>query len=365
MVQKDKVRSVTEYIARINTICKNNDDEENIIVYRGEPVVYPTPGMPGIFREDYLKRDPYFEKNILLEMKANKLSEGNNYLEIAIDAQHGGFPSRLLDVSFNSLIALYFACVSKPENKEKEDGKDSQVIIYKMKKAYCPTASNVIENYNAMLNNPMGHINEIIFESNHKLIDHIKVNSRIIAQQGALILFQGNEWMPIPNRLIETIVIDAAKKGEMERQLEQLFGINTSFVYPEIDYSIEKIKAKAKYIISDDFTIPNELQICYENKLEEIEDALKRIAHLSNIEVKIEEIRKLEKAIEAWREDLIYFNNKYKEQIMDLVQQNSMEEIGKSYNRIVIKYKRMFEFYIGSNIKPCTNDLLWEARDGK
>lgn len=364
-MQKEKVRSVTEYIARINAICKNNDDDENIIVYRGEPVVYPTPGMPGIFREDYLKRDSYFEKNILLEMKANKLSEGNNYLEIAIDAQHGGFPSRLLDVSFNSLIALYFACVSKPENKEKEKGKDSQVIIYKMKKAYCPTASNVIENYNAMLNNPMGHINEIIFEANHKLIDHIKVNSRIIAQQGALILFQGNEWMPIPSRLVETIVIDASKKGEIERQLELLFGINTSFVYPEIDYSIEKIKAKAKYIISDDFTIPNELKICYANKLEEIEDSLMRIANIGDIEVKIEEIRRLEKALEAWREDLLYFSDKYRKEINELVQQNSMEEIGKSFNQVIMKYKRMFEYYIGSIIRPCTEDLLWGDRDGK
>ena len=267
-VVKEKVKNVTDYIKRINDICKAYNDDENIIVYRGEPVIYPTPGMPGIFRDDYLKKDPFFEKNILLEMKANKLPAGNNYLEIAIDAQHGGFPSRLLDVSFNSLIALYFACVSKPENKEKEVGKDAQVLIYKMKKAYCPTASNVIENYTMMLDNPKGHINEMIFEANYKLIDHIKVNSRIIAQQGALILFQGNEWMPIPSRLVETIVIDANQKGEIEKQLETFFGINTSFVYPEIDYSIEKIKAKAKYIISDDFTIPNELKICYANKLE-------------------------------------------------------------------------------------------------
>ena len=42
-------------------------------------------------------------------MSANHLTDGKTYLEIAIDAQHGGFPSRLLDVTYNCIVALYFA----------------------------------------------------------------------------------------------------------------------------------------------------------------------------------------------------------------------------------------------------------------
>ena len=44
-------------------------------------------------------------------------------------------------------------------------------------------------------------------KKNHKLIDHIKLNPRIMAQQGAFLLFQGDEGEPIPEYMYKKIRI--------------------------------------------------------------------------------------------------------------------------------------------------------------
>ena len=357
-VMDDKVKAVSEYISRIQEIVKRKTDENNFLVYRGEPRDYKTHGQPGIFRKSFLKDDPHFEKNLLLEMKANKLTSGNTYLEMAIDAQHGGFPSRLLDVTYNSLIALYFACVSKPENKDEDSNYDSHVLVYKINRAYCPTANNVIENYERIIDNPNDTLNKKIFECNHKFIDHIKVNSRIIAQQGALILFQGLEWRPIPEQNFTIIRISKEHKEKIAEELEAFFGITTSSVYPEIDYSIQKIQKKAKRIVSDDFSVENELKMCFENETDSIEYQLQLISKEPSIVEKTTSVRKLEKRIQAWRTDLCNFISTYYEE--NEPEKKLSIDVKERYNQVIKDYKDMFDYYIHDSIKPCSEDLKME-----
>ena len=53
MMKSEKpIQTVVEYLKRIETINKTLDKASSFVVYRGEPVVYDTPGMPGIFREE-------------------------------------------------------------------------------------------------------------------------------------------------------------------------------------------------------------------------------------------------------------------------------------------------------------------------
>ena len=86
------------------------------------------------------------------QTKANKLSKGNSYLENAISAQHDGFPSRLLDVTYNSLVALYFACTPYYRKRESEyDDKDGRVFIFFLDKMFCPTGENITNNYNDLI----------------------------------------------------------------------------------------------------------------------------------------------------------------------------------------------------------------------
>lgn len=196
-----EAKSVSEYIKELREIIERKSKKDFTIVYRGENKIFKNPCQPNIFRKEYLYKNEFFEKNLFEEMKANKITEGSTFLERAIDAQHDGFPSRLLDVSYNSLIALYFAVTPyyyEPEDKydkKIENNENNGVVyIFFIEKYFCPAGDIINKTYDSIVNrDESAFIEHKIFQKNHKLIDHIKCNNRIIAQQGTFILFQGDE----------------------------------------------------------------------------------------------------------------------------------------------------------------------------
>ena len=125
----DPVKSISEYISAVEKTIKYTKSSDSVVVFRGESKVYDTPCQPTIFRTQLSKSDRFFEKNLFEEMSANHLTNGKTYLEIAIDAQHGGFPSRLLDVTYNCLAALYFA-VTPYYTKEENSGDSEDGMVY-------------------------------------------------------------------------------------------------------------------------------------------------------------------------------------------------------------------------------------------
>ena len=128
-------------------------------------------------------------------MSANHLTDGKTYLEIAIDAQHGGFPSRLLDVTYNCIVALYFAIMKGhptpcyqmdareaalyfaitpyyTESETSHDNEDGIVYIFFLEDIYCPTGNNINQAYNACIDhNSDWFSDQELFQKNHKLID--------------------------------------------------------------------------------------------------------------------------------------------------------------------------------------------------
>jgi hypothetical protein len=260
-----KVSSIEQYIKEIKKIIKKAD-ENTTIVYRGEDEAYPTHCQPNIFRKCNLSKNKLFEKNLFDEMSSNDLTDGQTYLEKAIDAQHGGFPSRLLDVSYNSLVALYFAVTpettSPEDKKDGVNGEDGVVYIYSIKKLFCPSGQNINLAYDGIVNRDAKWLCEHnLFQINHKLIDHIKKNKRIIAQQGAFILFQGDLVTPIPKCDFQIIAIDKNSKAEIRRDLKKLFGIHTGSIYPEASNLIKEITDKTYKIHTEDFNFVSELEL--------------------------------------------------------------------------------------------------------
>ncbi len=215
---------------------KENDD--------GEPYLH---SMPNIFRPNIFNdfdRYKWFEKNILDEIKANKISNNSNYLELAMDAQHGGFPSRLLDVTFNSLIALFFAVTPHyTKKKDQHDKFDGRVIIYAVDKMSTSNTESIIDIYDNLVNNKTH--NTRLDSYFHILIDFVDLNSRIKAQQGGFILFGGNQYVPIPDSRLIEITIPQASKDTLRKQLDLFFGINMGMIYPEPDNKVEYITNRA------------------------------------------------------------------------------------------------------------------------
>lgn len=274
-----KINSVADYIFNISKIIQENNDD-NIVVFRGETQDFgETSCVPNIFRKKLLENNVRFEKNLFDEMTANNVSIGNTYLEKAISAQHDGFPSRLLDVTYNSLIALYFACTPYYHAPEfKSDGVNGKVYIFFIEKMFCPVGENIVKNYDEIINaTEKTFITKNLFNANHKLIDHIKTNKRIIAQQGAFILFQGNDYKKIPERISYTIDIPSEAKPKLRRELKELFGIYTGSVYPQPENFVKDLEKRSSLVDATEFSFENELSMSIYNLEAELKYQLDKI----------------------------------------------------------------------------------------
>ena len=258
----ENICNISEYLNRVNIYIKQRRQGDSIVVYRGEPDVYNTPCRPNIFRKDVLNDNHFFEKNLFDTMRQNMLTGEKRYLDNAIDAQHGEFPSRLLDVSYNCLIALYFAVTPYYHDSEDFlDDKDGMVYLFFIDEIFSPSAQNTNDNYNAIINRNVGwYLDNALFWNNHKFIDHAKLNNRIIAQQGAFILFPGEEPEGLPDYMYCGIRIPKTAKALIRQELKLLFGIHTGSIYPEIINLVKEISGISKKLNTENFTCLKEME---------------------------------------------------------------------------------------------------------
>lgn len=312
------INNVADYITAIDTLVSNNKSDNRIFVFRGEPQKHETYCTPNIFRKDVLSSNTFYEKSLFNAMRQNKLTNSNSYLENAIDAQHGEFPSRLLDVSYNCLNALYFAVTPYYHHEEDHlDNKDGMVYVFYIDDIFSPSAENTNNNYNAIINKSEDWFNnQAIFEKNHKFIDHSKINNRIIVQQGAFILFQGNDAESVPTYMMNGIIIPKESKPKIRHELSLLFGINTGTVYPEIVNLAADITNKSKMLVTEKFCWENELKYVlknFEKELNYYTDYLfLSFGKKTQDPEYLESVQMVEMIINSYRIGLIKFDNDFK-----------------------------------------------------
>lgn len=122
---KIEIKSVSEYITEVSKIKTSYN-----IFYRGHPNE-EFELEPSIYRKkssgEYLYIDN--EDKIYREMiaKAPNDFSGKNTIESLVLMQHYGIPTRLLDLTTNPLVALYFAC---SENNKSNSKKNGEVLIF-------------------------------------------------------------------------------------------------------------------------------------------------------------------------------------------------------------------------------------------
>ena len=162
-----KIAEMVEKIEQRNIKSGYNDI---LIAFRGESKDYKeTKLMPSLFRNpEYVKKEP-----LLFELLGDyNVVKNTNMREIekAIEAQHFVEISRNLDITFNVLPSLYFACKSK----EFEDGR---LYIFGFPKYFSPH-SNYIENvYKKVLEGE-----NIVYDKNFRVMTHGQNNERMYAQ---------------------------------------------------------------------------------------------------------------------------------------------------------------------------------------
>lgn len=190
-------------------------------------------------------------------------SQELSFETIAYLAQHYGLPTDLIDFSYNPKIALYFACCEMPEKdcsvymfdiysrvKEMMDLCTSGCIGYFQK----PDGSLMDENERK------AHARELCTKLSKEglptvtpiiELDRIKYGQRILNQKGAFVyhrnavpmdqlMYTASTFTNYTGRRIYKIT--NALKPIILKRLDDEFGINEAFVYPDADQNLEIIK---------------------------------------------------------------------------------------------------------------------------
>ena len=221
------------------------------IVYRGQ-ANKSWKCIPKLFRKiEWFEN----EKNIIDEIlrRCPNDFEGLDAFEKLVKMQHYGTPTRLLDFTGNSLIALYFAC--NDDTQKEEDGVvllcnipmfyESEVPLSLLLKKLFPDRSN---NF-IQINSPT--VDPILNESTMAGIKAKLRNERIKNQDGYFTLFsyfgeyKDNLFNPLEekNCIQERIIIPSDRKAGILSELNSC-GINQAFIYPELESQIKEICKK-------------------------------------------------------------------------------------------------------------------------
>jgi hypothetical protein len=248
------------------------------------------PNVAGIFRPDLkelLKNEKRAVRD-LISVHPNEFVSDETMFDKLVRMQHFGLPTRLLDVSLNALVALYFATDPGPDAAKSSDGVVTAFAIPPEREKYFDSdAVSCLANLANMTfeeNNEIYQVRESLkgdissagnvtkFNKNavikrlHQfirsekpyflpIIDPIDLfkpyyvhpkmsNRRILAQSGAFILFGINppKKMYFPDTIDETqFIVPKSKKISIRQELENL-GINESTLFPEIDKAAARIK---------------------------------------------------------------------------------------------------------------------------
>lgn len=278
------VKELYSYYYDVNHI--DHIGKNHYFYFRGQAnTAYQDKLSPTIYREDE-KHDEYYYFNNMKRRCPNELGERNTSISKLTYLQHYGCPTRLLDITANPLVALYFACskskdtnglvyvfrareedvlfdkndkvnmLSKLSEIKKEDQEKLRFqSYYNIMKGKFPQLSNskysdnAVEHFyhNIKMDNPA-------FEREINPIDLLSPifvqtaldNPRILKQDGAFILCgldkDVNESnFKLKKLVCEEIIISASAKESILYDLDKLC-INEASLFPEVEKVAEYLK---------------------------------------------------------------------------------------------------------------------------
>jgi hypothetical protein len=278
-------QSLTEFIA---AFAQYSSGSGYLKCFRGQRDS-SWPNVAGIFRPDLKELLENEKKAVrdLISVHPNEFASDETMFDKLVRMQHFGLPTRLLDVSLNALVALYFATDPGPDGESSDGMVTAFAVPLEREKYYDRDSVSCLANLANMTSeekdelyrlraslkgdissarnikkfNENGDIKRLHqFIRSEKpyflpIIDPIDLfkpyyvhpkmsNRRILAQSGAFVLYGINppKKMFFPNPIEETpFIIPQSEKITIRQELENL-GINESTLFPEIDKAAARIK---------------------------------------------------------------------------------------------------------------------------
>jgi len=273
----DPITSLNQFIS---TILGRPPEPKRLTTYRGHgSAAYEL--TPSIFRKPITRESEHLLLRELIAAHPEDFMADASALEMLVRMQHYSLPTRLLDVSMNPLVALYFACESVKKRVPATKGPyrttqveaDGEVIVltvdrervryFDSDKVSCIAnlARLAFERKRLIdVTLEQGEFNESLpikrllhFVRQEKasfepeiipsdlgdivLVKPKQSNKRILAQAGAFFAFGLTEKLSDGNRAgisIERITIAGDMKGAIITDLDKL-GINEKTLFPEIE----------------------------------------------------------------------------------------------------------------------------------